>query len=131
MLGNRLRITEDYFAVHLYDTAMGSRLHNLGIQQPKWRQEQWCGIAASVPLAGRLVPQAVGMEQSPSILGSLITGEERHVRIGDVQDPIEQQVSALLRPFTNHEGHHQPPHRGKGHPHPRIAIGLLIESSKR
>ena len=77
---------------------MGSRLHNLGIQQPRWRQEQGFGIAASVPLALRLVPQAVCMEQSPLILGSLIAREERHVRIGDVQNPIEQHISALLRP---------------------------------
>jgi len=53
------------------------------------------------------------------------------MRISDVQDTIEKHISALWRPFTNHAGHHEPPHRGKGDPHPRIAIGLLLEPSKR
>src|SRR5262252_2736520 len=69
LLGNRLRITEDHFALNLHDTAMVARLHNLGIQQPWGRHEPWFGIAASLPLAWRLVPHAVGMEQSPSIFG--------------------------------------------------------------
>src|SRR6476660_6352655 len=103
--------------------AMGSRLHNLGIQQPWWRHAQWFGIAASIPLAWRLVPHAVCMEQRPSVLGSLIAREERNVRIGDVKDPIEKHISALVRAFTNHEGHHEPPHWGKGHPDPCITIG--------
>ena len=54
---------------HLHDTPMVSRLHDLGIQQPWGRHEQWFGIAASIPLAWRLMPHAVGMEQSLSILG--------------------------------------------------------------
>src|SRR2546425_5926892 len=58
-----------YWKINLHDTAMGSRLHNLGIQQPWWRHEPWFGIAASIPLALRLVPHAVCVEQSPSILG--------------------------------------------------------------
>lgn len=53
------------------------------------------------------------------------------MHIGDVEDMLEQHISALLSPFTNHEGYHEPPHQGKGHPHSRIAIGLSIESSKR
>src|SRR5262249_396437 len=110
---------------------MGSRLHDLGIQQPRWRQEQWFGIAASVPLALRLVPHAVCMEQSPSILGYLIAREKRNVRIGDVQNPIEQQISAPLHPFTNHEGHHEPAYRCKGHPDPCVPIRLIVEPSKR
>ena len=71
------------------------------------------------------------MQQRLSILGSLIAGEEWNMRIGDVQDTIEQQISALLCPFTNHEGKHEPSHRGKRHPDPRIAIGLIVEPSKR
>src|SRR5215813_8632599 len=72
LLRDRLRITEDHCAVHLHDTTMGSRLHALGIQQ-LWRwHEQWFGIAASMPLALRLIPQAVCMPQSLPILGSWI-----------------------------------------------------------
>ena len=101
------------------------------LQQPGWRHEQWFGIAASIPLALRLMPHAVCMQQRPPILGQLIAGEERNIRISNVKEPIEKQISALLRAFTKHEGHHEPPHRGKGNSHPRIAIGLLIEPSKR
>jgi hypothetical protein len=131
LLGKRLRITEDHFAVDLYDTAMGSRLQNLGIQQGGWWREQGFGRAASLPLAWRLVPHAIGLEQRPSILGSLIAREERHVCISDMQNSVEQHISALLRPFTNREGHHKPPGWGEGHPHPRITIGLIVEPSKR
>jgi hypothetical protein len=34
--------------------------------------------------------QAIGMQQSPSILGQLITGKKRNVHIRDVTDTIEQ-----------------------------------------
>jgi hypothetical protein len=84
-----------------------------------------------MPLALWLVPHAGGMEHSPSRLGEVIARAERHGRIGDVEDPIEPQMSALLRPCTDHEGHHAPPPRGKGHPHPRIAIGVILEPSQR
>ena len=53
------------------------------------------------------------------------------MRIGDVKDTLEKQIGALLRPFTDHEGHYEPPHGGEGDPHPRIAIGFIIEPSKR
>ena len=84
-----------------------------------------------MPVAWRLVPHAVGMEQSPSIRGEGIAREERHGRIGDVQAPIEQPMSALWRPVPDHEGHPEPPPRGKGAPHPRIARGGIIEPSQR
>ena len=110
---------------------MDSRLYNLRIQQ-LWRwQEQWFGIATSIPVALWLMPHAVCMQQRLPILGSLIAGKERNMRIGDVKDTLEKQIGALLRPFTEHEGHHEPPHGGKGDPHPRIAIGLIVEPSKR
>src|SRR4029450_8075654 len=53
------------------------------------------------------------------------------MRLGDVQHSVEQQISALLRPFTNHEGHYEPPYWSKGHPKPRITIGRIVEPSKR
>ena len=71
------------------------------------------------------------MQQRLPILGSLIAGKERNRRIGDVKDTLEKQIGALLRPFTDHEGHHESPHGGKGDPHPRIARGLIVEPSKR
>jgi hypothetical protein len=48
---------------------MVSRLHDLGIQQLWRRHEQWFGIAASIALAWRLMPHAIGMQQSLPILG--------------------------------------------------------------
>src|SRR5262249_34537248 len=84
-----------------------------------------------MPLALRLIPQAVCMPQSLPILGSWIAGEAWHMRIGDVKDTIEKHIGALLRPFTNHEGHHEPPHGGNGDPHPRLARGLIVEPRKR
>src|SRR5262252_54872 len=39
---------------------------------------------------------------------------------------IEQHISALVRPFTHHEGHDEPPAWDKGHPHPRLPRGLLL-----
>src|SRR4029450_9078094 len=53
------------------------------------------------------------------------------MRIGDVKDPLEKQIAALLRPFTNHEGYYEPPHRGKGDPHPPPPPRLIVEPSKR
>jgi hypothetical protein len=64
-------------------------------------------------LALWLMPHAVGMQPRPSILGSLITGEEQKMRLGDMQDTLEKHISALLCPLTNHEGEHEPPHRPK------------------
>src|SRR5215471_16664263 len=69
LLRNRLQITEDHFAVNLHDTPMVSRLHDLGIQQLWRRHEQWFGIAASLALAWRLMPHAIGMQQRLPILG--------------------------------------------------------------
>lgn len=71
------------------------------------------------------------MQQSLPILRELIAGEARNMRIGDVQDTLEKQIGAPWCPFTDHEGHHEPPQGGKGDPHPRIAIGLIVEPSKR
>jgi hypothetical protein len=130
-LRQRLRSTNDHFAVHLHDTPMVSRLHALGIQQPGWRHARWCGRAASMPLAWRLMPPAVGMQHRLARLGALIAGEAWHGGIGDVQAPIEQPISALWRPLTNPEGHHEPPPRGKGHPDPCIPIRLIGEPSTR
>jgi hypothetical protein len=48
-----------------------------------------------------------------------------------VKNSIEQQISALLYPFTDHKGYHEPPNRCERHPHPRIAIGFIIAPSKR
>jgi len=67
----------------------------------------------------------------PGDTRALIARGERHVRISDIQNPIEQHISALVRPFTHHEGHDEPPAWDKGHPHPRLPRGLLIEPSKR
>jgi hypothetical protein len=110
---------------------MVSGLHDLGRQQLWGRHAQWCGIAASIPLAWRLMPHAVGMQQRPPILGSLIAGEVWEMRVGDMKDALKKQISPLLRPFTNPEGAHEPPHRCKGDPDPCIAIGLIIEPSQR
>ena len=69
LLRNRLRLAEDHLAINLHETTMVPRLHDLGIQQPWGRYAQWCGIAASIPLAWRLMPHAIGMQQRPPILG--------------------------------------------------------------
>jgi len=90
LLGYRLEITEDHFAVHLNKPPILPRLHDLGVQQLGWWHEKRFGIAASIPVAWRLMQQAIGMQQSPSILGQLITGKKRNVRIRDVTDTIEQ-----------------------------------------
>jgi hypothetical protein len=42
------------------------------------------------PVALRLMPNAIGMQQSLPILRQLITGKEWHMRIGDVTDAIEE-----------------------------------------
>jgi hypothetical protein len=90
------------------------------------------GLTASLPLALRLMPTAIGMQQRPPIRrGSWIAGAACHRRLGDVQHPLKQSSSALWRPWTNPEGHHEPPHGGTGHPYPRIAIGLSVEPSPR
>jgi hypothetical protein len=88
-------------------------------------------IAAALPLAWRLMPPAVGMEPSLSILGSRIAGAEWHGGSSDVQDPLEQHLSALLRPFPHHAGHHEPPYGGTGPPDPGVPLRLIGEPSKR
>jgi hypothetical protein len=131
LLRKRLQITADHFAGHLHDTTMVSRLHDLG-RQPLWRRHApWFGITASIAVAWRVRPHAIGMHQRLPILGSWIAGEEWHRRIGDVQDTLEKQIGALGRALTDHEGPPEPPPRGTGAPPPRITRGRFVESSKR
>ena len=82
------------------------------------------GIGASAPLAWRLIPFPVGVQQGVAVGGQLIAGAQRHGVIGDMGDTGQQHLSPGLIPFADHKGQDQAPDWGKSDPHPGVSLGV-------
>ena len=116
---NRLGIPKHHPGRHSHHCATLPLLDHLRVEQVGQRLAAALRIAATVPVAGGLVPLAIDMQQSGAVLSQFITGKERDAVIGHLGHPLQQQIGAGLRAFADDEGQDQPPNRRKGDPNLR------------
>ena len=73
-----------------------------GDQTRKWK-------SSSAAISFGLHPNSVCVQQSFGVFRKLIAGKERNMLIGNLLDTIQQQISAFLVAFSNHECQNQAP----------------------
>lgn len=98
-------LTEDNFCTNRDHSAFPSLLYHLSVFQVGRRQQFW--LSRSAPLARfplYILQHAVDSQQRRGVVRKFITGEERDVFVGHLLNLVNEQISVLLRPFTNYEG---------------------------
>ncbi len=121
---NRVRSTEHGFGRDGHYATVLPLLHYLRVEQRGRRLAPRLRMRPAPPLAARLIPLPVDMQQRGAVLGQLITREEGDAVIAHMGHPFQQQIGARLGAFAHHKGHHQSPDRCEGDPNPGIPIGF-------
>jgi hypothetical protein len=75
---------------------------DLRIEQVRRREPTGLGETPSMPVARRLNPLPIDLQQGRTVLGQLVAGEKRNPLIGDVRYALQQQVSC---PGPGHREH--------------------------
>lgn len=117
---------EDHPCAHCHHAPAHALFDTLGVSQTGRWPPRWCGIGASAPLAWRVRPCPVGVQQGVAVGGQWIAGAQWHGVICHMGDTGQQPISPGLIPCAAHTCQDQAPDWGQSAPHPGVSRGVTI-----